>query len=170
MKRFCNVIARTIDASLVLGGAVVCISVFSNVISRYVLNFDLAWVNEAGEAIFVWLTFLGGARAVRSMGHLSVLEFVENLPQPLNRLLYGGMSLLICGILLLIIVFGASVSIENMSQSMSVTRLPMGIVYWAAPVGSALGLLFVVEQLLNRCDFRHAGTASRQETEAVLKP
>jgi TRAP-type transport system small permease protein len=170
VTRLCTIAAHAIDAVLILGGAVVCLFVFGNVIARYVLNFDLAWVNEVGEAVFVWLTFLGGARAVRSMGHLAVLEFVEGLPQPLNRLLYAGMSALVAAILVLLIVYGALISIENMSQTMSVTRLPMGLVYWAAPVGSALALLFVAEHLANRADFAMAGAASRQDAEAAAKP
>jgi TRAP-type transport system small permease protein len=170
MTRICDILQRLIDAVLVLGGGFVCLFVFVNVLSRYVLNIDLAWVNEVGETIFVWLTFLGAARAVRGHAHLAVLEFVEQMPRAASRALFAALSLAIIGILLIIIVFGASISIENMTQSMSVTRLPVGVMYWAAPAGAALALLFVAEHLVDGADFAIAGAANRPAPQSEPSP
>jgi TRAP-type transport system small permease protein len=166
MTRLCDITARLIDGVLIVGGGFVCLFVFVNVLARYLLNIDLAWVNEIGETIFVWLTFLGAARAVRSHAHLAVLEFVEHLPRVASVALFAALSSGTAGILLLLAVYGSSLAIENMSQTMSVTRLPVGLVYWAAPAGAVLALLFVLEHILARVDFAMAGAASRLDPQA----
>ncbi|WP_048710253.1 TRAP transporter small permease [Microvirga massiliensis] len=155
MKSLCDRVLQVIDLALIAGGSVVCAVVFVNVIARYVLNVDLAWVNEFGEAVFVWLSFFGGARAVRSHAHLAVIEFVEHIPAPLNRYLFVGLWALTGTMLVLLIWVGVQIAVLNMDQTMSVTGWPVGIVYWAMPVGSFLALLFVVEQILAGEDFSH---------------
>jgi TRAP-type C4-dicarboxylate transport system permease small subunit len=50
----------------------------ANVIARYVFNISLAWVNEMGEFVLLWLTFLGGARAIQLGAHLSITEVVDS--------------------------------------------------------------------------------------------
>jgi TRAP-type transport system small permease protein len=164
MTRLCDLTMRLIDGVLVLGGGFVCLFVFVNVLARYLLNIDLAWVNEVGETIFVWLTFLGAARAVRTHAHLAVLEFVEHLPRGVSVVLFGALSVATTGILGLLAFYGASVAMENMSQTMSVTRLPVGVIYWAAPAGALLSMLFVIEHVVLKTDFAMAGAANRIDT------
>jgi TRAP-type C4-dicarboxylate transport system permease small subunit len=140
--------------ALIGGGALVCAVVLANVAARYLLHFDLAWIDEFGETIFVWLTFFGGARAVRSHAHLAVIEFIERAPPRMGRFLFVVLWTLTAAILAGMVWFGANIAMANMHQSMSVTGWPVGLVYWAMPVGSALALLFVIEQILAGDDFR----------------
>lgn len=170
MKSFCDTVSRFIDAFLVVGGALVCSVVFANVAARYLLHFDLAWIDELGETLFVWLTFFGGARAVRLHAHLSVLEFVEHIPPRIGRVLFTALWLLTAAMLVGMIWFGIGIAAANMEQRMSVTGWPVGVVYLALPVGSLLALLFVVEQLLARQDFKHILASLHPEPQAGVHP
>lgn len=163
-------LTRAIDMIVVTGGAFVCVVVFMNVIARYVFDFGVAWVNEVGETAFVWLTFLAGATAVRRYGHLAVIEIVERLPRALNRTLFVALWLLTAAILLAMIWFGASLSQEQMRQTMSATGWPVGIVYWAMPIGSLLALAFVVEQIVAGHDFNTMAEAGRVEIDSEAAP
>ena len=163
-------LARTIDAIVIAGGSVVCVVVFMNVIARYVFDFGVAWVNEVGETIFVWLTFLAGATAVRRYGHLAVIEIAERLPRAINRALFVALWLLTAAILLGMIWFGASLAQEQMRQTMSATGWPVGIVYWAMPVGSLLALAFALEQILAGDDFTTMAEAGRVEIDSEAAP
>ena len=158
-------LTRAIDAIVISGGGVVCAVVLGNVIARYVFDFGVASVNEVGETIFVWLTFLAGATAVRRYGHLGVIEIVETLPRGLNRFVFVAMWVLTAAILVGLIWFGASLAQEQMQQTMSVTGWPVGIVYWAMPVGCALSLVFVIEQILAGDDFATMAQAGRSALE-----
>jgi TRAP-type C4-dicarboxylate transport system permease small subunit len=148
-----DALVRVIDLFLVVGGAVVCAVVLANVVARYLLDFDLAWVNEFGETVFVWLSFFGGARAVRTHAHLAVIEFVERIPAPYNRALFVVLWLLTAAMLILLVWIGVQIALANMDQHMSVTGWPVAAVYWAVPVGSLLALAFVVEQIVDGTDF-----------------
>jgi TRAP-type C4-dicarboxylate transport system permease small subunit len=154
LGRSLNALERAIDWTLIGGGGVVCTVVLINVIARYVLNVSLAWVNEFGETVFVWLTFLGSAKAVRRFGHLAVLEFVDALPPRLSRALFIVLWALTSIILATMIWYGVQISLSNMTQRMSVTGWPVGVLYWAMPVGAVLMLVFVVEQILSGKSFR----------------
>lgn len=161
---------RAIDATVISGGAFVCVVVFMNVIARYVFDFGVAWVNEVGETIFVWLTFLAGATAVRRYGHLAVIEIAERLPQALNRVLFIALWLLTAAILLGLIWYGASLSQEQMRQTMSATGWPVGLVYWAMPVGALLALVFLIEQIVAGHDFTTMAQAGRVEIDSETAP
>lgn len=153
MKAVLDRVLRLIDLVLIAGGSVVCTVVFVNVVARYLLNVDLAWVNEFGETLFVWLSFLGAARAVRSHAHLAVIEFVERIPAPFNRALFVGLWSLTAAMLIGLVWVGAHIALLNMEQTMSVTGWPVGVIYWAMPAGSFLALLFVIEQIVAGEDF-----------------
>jgi TRAP-type C4-dicarboxylate transport system permease small subunit len=149
-----DALERALDWTLIGGGGIVCAVVLINVIARYVLNVSLAWVNEFGETVFVWLTFLGSAKAVRRFGHLAVLELVDALPPRLSRALFVVLWALTAVILVTMIWYGAQISLSNMTQRMSVTGWPVGVLYWAMPVGGVLMLVFVIEQILSGKSFR----------------
>jgi TRAP-type C4-dicarboxylate transport system permease small subunit len=148
-----DTLVRVIDLVVIAGAAIVCGVVLANVVARYLLDFDLAWVNEFGETVFVWLSFFGGARAVRSHAHLAVIEFVERIPAPYSRVLFVVLWLLTAAILTLLVWVGTQIALANMDQHMSVTGWPVAAVYWAVPVGSLLALAFVVEQIVAGTDF-----------------
>jgi TRAP-type C4-dicarboxylate transport system permease small subunit len=154
VTRTLNALERGLDWALIVGGGVVCAVVLINVIARYILNLSLAWVNEFGETVFVWLTFLGSAKAVRRFAHLAVLEFVDALPPRLSRALFVLLWSVTAAVLVSMAWYGAQLAISNMSQRMSVTGWPVGWLYWAAPVGAVLMLVFVVEQVLSGKSFR----------------
>lgn len=153
VKSISNALLRFIDVVLIGGAIIVCAVVFINVIARYVFNFDLAWANEFGETVFLWLTFFGGARAVQSHAHLAVIEFVEHMPRKLSRTLFVVLWALTAVILVGMVWIGSTTAIANMSQTMSVTGWPVGIAYWSMPVGSLLALFFVIEQIVAGEDF-----------------
>ena len=153
LSGFNDALVRVIDLAIIAGAAVVCAVVLANVVARYLLDFDLAWVNEFGETVFVWLSFFGGARAVRSHAHLAVIEFVERIPAPYSRALFLVLWLLTAAMLLLLVWVGAQIALANMDQHMSVTGWPVAAVYWAVPVGSLLALAFVIEQIVDGTDF-----------------
>ncbi len=54
--------------------------VFLNAMSRYLINLDLAFALEIVTSLFPWVTFLGGAVAVKRKGHVafSLLMQIRN--------------------------------------------------------------------------------------------
>jgi TRAP-type C4-dicarboxylate transport system permease small subunit len=148
LDRGCGLIGRALDLFLVAGGGGLTAVVMANVVARYVFNLSLAWVNEMGEFVLLWLTFLGGARAIQLGAHLSITELVDAAGPRLRRALGWIAEAMAAAVLLAFLVWGTTLSLQMMGQTLSVTYIPMGLAYAAMPVGAALGLLFILRRLL----------------------
>ncbi len=148
LDRSCAWLGRALDWFLILGGGGLTAVVMINVIARYVFNISLAWVNEMGEFVLLWLTFLGGARAVQLGAHLSITEMVEAAGPRLRRVLGWIAEAAAAAVCAAFLVWGTALSQQMMGQTLSVTYIPMGLAYAAMPVGAALGLLFIARRLL----------------------
>ncbi|MDO9500548.1 TRAP transporter small permease [Falsiroseomonas sp.] len=148
LDRGCALLGRALDLFLAIGGGGLCLVVLVNVIARYVFNLSLAWVNEIGEFVFLWLTFLGGARALQLGAHLSITEMVDAAGPGLRRILGWVADAAAAGVLVTLLIYGWSLSAQMMQQTLSVTYIPMGLAYAAMPVGSVFGLIFIAQRLL----------------------
>jgi TRAP-type C4-dicarboxylate transport system permease small subunit len=58
---------------------------FVNVITRYVVQYSLAFTEELVVSFFVWLTLLGSAIAFREGTHLAFTFVVERAPRAVRR-------------------------------------------------------------------------------------
>jgi TRAP-type C4-dicarboxylate transport system permease small subunit len=146
LDALCAALGRALDWFLVLGGGGLIVVVMANVIARYVFNISLAWVNEMGEFVLLWLTFLGGARAIQLGAHLSITELVDAAGPGLRRLLGWVADAVAAAVLLGFLVWGTTLSAQMMGQTLSVTYIPMGLAYASMPAGSVLGLLFILRR------------------------
>jgi TRAP-type C4-dicarboxylate transport system permease small subunit len=148
LDRLCAGLGRALDWFLILGGGGLTAVVMINVIARYVFNISLAWVNEMGEFTLLWLTFLGGARAIQLGAHLSITELVDAVGPSARRVLGWVADITAAAVLLAFLVWGTALSQQMMGQTLSVTYIPMGLAYASMPAGAALGLLFIARRLL----------------------
>lgn len=77
---------RLEEGACVLLLAVMTAVTFVNVITRYLIQFSLAFTEELVVSLFVWLTLLGSAVAFREGGHLAFSYLVDRSPPPVRRL------------------------------------------------------------------------------------
>ncbi len=148
LDRCCTGAGRALDAFLVIGGGGLTLVVMINVIARYVFNLSLAWVNEIGEFVFLWLTFLGGARAIQLGAHLTITELVDAAGPRLRQALHWLADAVAAGVLMVLLLWGTTLAEHMMGQTLSVTYIPMGLAYAAMPVSAVLGLLFIARRVL----------------------
>jgi C4-dicarboxylate transporter DctQ subunit len=59
--------------------------VFLNALSRYLINFNMAFAMEIVTSLFPWLTFLGGAVVVRKKGHIGFSLLTDQFPEKIRR-------------------------------------------------------------------------------------
>src|ERR1700759_3896788 len=60
--------------------AVAAIILFAGVISRYVFQKPLTWTDEVAIALFLWLSMLGAAVALRRGSHMRLTLAIDRLP------------------------------------------------------------------------------------------
>jgi TRAP-type C4-dicarboxylate transport system permease small subunit len=64
---------------------VISISVFAQVIARYLLEIALHWTEEVAAIAMVWAVYTGASLCVRERYHIRIMVFVQNLPLKFSK-------------------------------------------------------------------------------------
>ncbi len=64
---------------------IIAISVFSQVVARYVFEIALHWTEEVAAISMVWAVYTGAALCVRERYHIRILIGVQSMPLRLGR-------------------------------------------------------------------------------------
>ena len=136
--------ARLYDGLGLLGGlilALMTLAVFLQVVLRYAFSTGIEGLDEVPRYLFVWLVMMGAAAAMHRGEH-TALDYFRNRLSPRGQaaaaLLTHGAGML----LFLSLIKTSFVLVPNSQlQTSAGLGLPLGYVYAAVPVGSALILL-----------------------------
>lgn len=150
MKKTLDLIQKLINIFLSVAIFAMTLIIFLQVISRYIFNSPLVWSEELSRYLFVWISFLAIADAVRTKSHiaLSILtdRMNEDRKQIISRLNYS----LIC-IIGIIITYGGIVLMNlGVRQSSATLGVPMFLVYLVIPVSGVLISIFSVEKIFTK--------------------
>lgn len=80
MTRIFDGYCKLLDMLIALALAIMVVLVFGNVVLRYAFNSGITVSEEVSRWLFVWVTFLGAAVAVKERGHLGTDFLVARLP------------------------------------------------------------------------------------------
>ncbi|MEN8230859.1 MAG: TRAP transporter small permease [Bacteroidota bacterium] len=128
-------------------GVIVCV-MLAQVVFRYIFNNSLAWSEELIRFLFVWLTFLGGALAVKNKSHIAVEFFIELLPVKYLKYTRILNQVLITAFFMAMVVIGSFWVYHSRGMQSSALGLPVNIMlYGALPVTSLLGVWHSVNRL-----------------------
>lgn len=136
--------SRAYDALGLLGGAVLAVmtlAVFAQVVLRYVGRFAVDGLDEVPRYLFVWLVMIGAAAAMHRGQHTALDYFRHRMP-PRGRALAAALTHASGMLLFLSMIRTSFVLVPNSNlQTSAGLGLPLGYVYAAVPVGSALILV-----------------------------
>jgi TRAP-type C4-dicarboxylate transport system permease small subunit len=127
--------------------------VFANVVSRYVYNHSIIWVEELTQYQMIWITYLGAGLALRQGRHVAVELIEDLLPAGLRRGLRVFIGLAILGFLLAAAWFGFQIVAFTWNQETPVMNIRTGIPYLGVPIGAlvcALHLVLVFRDFVER--------------------
>ena len=134
-------------AIALLFGVIVCV-MFAQVVFRYIFNNSLSWSEELIRYLFVWLTFLGGALAIKTRTHIAVDFFIELLPVKYMKYIRILNQVLITVFFASIVVTGLFWVYHSRGLQSGALGLPVNIVlYGALPLTSMLGVWYSVQGL-----------------------
>jgi TRAP-type C4-dicarboxylate transport system permease small subunit len=119
--------------------------IFAQVVARYALSNSLSWSEETGRYIFVWMTFIGSAIAVRNKLHVALDMFVVRLPRSLQKLclMISYVSMMIfTGV---VIYGGYKFVLKGSNQISAALQLPMHYVYLVLPIGGGVIFFYLLK-------------------------
>jgi TRAP-type C4-dicarboxylate transport system permease small subunit len=124
--------------------ATMAVLVFANVVSRYLLNYSIIWVEELTRYMMVWVGFLGAGLVLRLGAHIAVEAFQDLLPPRAARALRAGIVVLLGATFAAMTWLGVRYAAFAWDQETPVLNWSTGAVYLAIPIGSALLLAHLV--------------------------
>jgi TRAP-type C4-dicarboxylate transport system permease small subunit len=135
--------ARVYDGLGHLGGVILAcmtLAVFLQVVMRF-MGRALDGLDEVPRYLFVWLVMIGAAAAMHRGEH-TMLEYFRDRLRPRTRALIGVITHGAGMLLFASLIRSSLVLVPNAQlQTSAGLNLPLGYVYAAVPVGSALILL-----------------------------
>ncbi len=119
---------------------------FVTVVTRYVFDLPLSYIDQLVPNLFVWVTFLGASAAVKRHAHLGLSLLYDMAPVGARAVL-DAVILLGCGAFFLgTAVYGAKIVFMQMeNRLMTSLGYPSWFVGLAVPVGSVLFVVRAVE-------------------------
>jgi len=118
--------------------------VFANVVSRYLLNFSIIWVEELTRYMMVWVGFLGAGLVLRLGAHIAVEAFQDLLPRRAAQVLRAGIVALLAATFAAMTWLGVRYAAFAWEQETPALNWSTGAIYLAIPIGSALMLAHLV--------------------------
>lgn len=135
-----------VDISVATLGAALALLMTLNVAGRALLNSDISANVELGEFLLVWATFLGGASAARRGAHMRIVEGLLMMPRKMRRVAELAVRAAVLAVLGALVWHGYMIAMISMEQTTTVLYWPVGLLYAAMPVGSALAFVFVAHE------------------------
>lgn len=121
--------------------SIMTLSVFLEVLARYVLHMSLSWPEEVARFSFIWCSLLGASIALERKKLHDIDIVFGRLPNAMRGLLAFGVDLLVIAILVVLLVYGAKLTAVVHLQVSPAMEIRMSYVYSAVPFASGLMLI-----------------------------
>lgn len=150
MNKFLDYIEKSLKIIVSFLIFMMTIIIFLQVISRYVFNRSLTWSEEAGRYLFIWISFLASALAVRSNKHISLDLLVNKISEDKKNGLDVLKDITISIIGAIICYGGIQLMSIGAHQKSSSLGIPMSIVYLVIPISGILMILFSINKITKK--------------------
>jgi len=145
MEKIVNTVYKSLEnifrAIVVVLLTFMVVIVFANVVSRYYLQFSLAWSEEVARFMLVWLVFLGSFLAYIHDEHLGLDILVKKFPPLLRKITAVGANLLVIFALYAVMEGGYLMMIANFDWLSPAAEIPQGYIYVVVPLSCGLMIL-----------------------------
>ncbi|WP_269900868.1 TRAP transporter small permease [Paenalcaligenes faecalis] len=118
--------------------------VFIQVITRFVFNDPATWTEVTARAVVIWMVFLAAGAAFRTGAMLALDLLHALLPQSMQRVLMGLISLLTLLFLCVLVWYGYLMTVRVHAQTVALLGIPTSWLYAAIPVGAGLAIPGVI--------------------------
>jgi TRAP-type C4-dicarboxylate transport system permease small subunit len=132
-------VARVETIAVVLLVTLLTAVTFAQVITRYVLDNPLIWSEEAARYLFVWVSMIGAALAIRQGGHFGLDLLIRPMPR-LKPVLAPVVTAVV--VVFLVILLKTGIDETRLAAMQYAMTFPMRMewAYLALPIGAGLML------------------------------
>lgn len=122
---------------------------FAQVVTRYLLGDPLIWSEEAARYLFVWVSMIGAALALREGGHFGLDLLIRPMPQ--LKPVLGPLVILVM-VMFLVILLKTGIDETRLASMQFAMTFPMRMqwAYLALPVGAGLMLFHIAVHVIRK--------------------
>lgn len=136
----------TVESVTAVLFAVIILTMFFQVLFRYILNQSLYWSEEIVRYLFVWLVFIGGALVTKDNGHIGIDYLLTLMPEKLRNAVKLGGNIIIVIVSLILVVFGIILIFRLKGSHSPALGLPINLFLHAAiPVASVFSAWYGIK-------------------------
>ena len=125
---------------------VMVVTIFVQVLARYVFLASTPWSEEVAVYCFIWVVFLGTGLGVRDHAHLVADLLPENLGPFWEKALMAFSLGMVTVIALVFLWYGLDYAILGLTRLSVSMGFPMFYIYISLPTTGAVMLLFLIER------------------------
>ena len=122
--------------------------IFAQVVARYAFHNSITWSEELGRFIFVYMSFIGMAVAIRQRKHVALDLLLRKVNPRFRQIISVINNLLLIVLAIAIFWSGYKMVGMTMRQITPAMKLSMGHVYIVIPVSGLLMLYYVGLQMI----------------------
>jgi C4-dicarboxylate transporter DctQ subunit len=128
--------------------AIMTFFVFSQVVTRYLFSYSVAWVEEFTRYLMIWMAFLGAAPLFKDDGHIRVDLVYNRFPQGVRSCLSLLFGLFQIAFLIMLFKLGLEYS-ESVSIVISPTlRISMRWPAMVISISSVVMIFFILSHMV----------------------
>lgn len=140
-------IARIEAAAIVVLMSLLTAVTFAQVVTRYALGDPLIWSEEVARYLFVWVSMIGAALAMREGGHFGLDLLIR--PMPRLKVVLGPVVTLVMIVFLVILLKTGIDETRLAAMQFAMTfQMRMNWAYLALPVGAGLMLFHIAVHVI----------------------
>jgi TRAP-type C4-dicarboxylate transport system permease small subunit len=156
--------------NLVIGlFGILCLVVFGEVVSRYLLNQPHVGSEELIIYLFTWISFLGAALALRSDRHVAISYFISLLPERAQRVIALAGDVVVLAFLCLLAVLGIRFARMNHTVSSITLQIPLSYVAASLVAMALLMIAAILGRLLREVRLLRGGSGLASEPGSFTK-
>ena len=141
---------------------IMLISVFVQIVSRYILLSPLSWTEELSRFSYVWLTFIGVGFGIKHIDHITMTLFIDKLPVHLQHILRLIVNVLIVAMLIYILPSNTLFAMR-VTRVSSALEIPMPFVYMGVIIGLTIaGIRLIADSLICIRDYKLNNKAKKE--------
>jgi TRAP-type C4-dicarboxylate transport system permease small subunit len=143
------------EALLLLSTTVMVAAVSLQVFMRFAMGSSLGWSEELARYSFIMLIFVGISYAVKKQRHIKV-DVLLLVFKDKGKVVLGIIANLVFLLFALFALFyGSKIAIQLLSwgQVSPALEIPMGFVYFTAPIGMGLTGVRLIQQLIEQVQY-----------------
>ena len=144
--------------------------IFFEVIRRYVFHFSSQWGEETARYAFVYMSFIGGAEAIKSRSHLKIdmLQRKMNQTQLFYSYLFTDLAFVFLSVLIIrfsIKVISYQIQFETVMQGL---EWNMAFAHAAVPIGWSLIVIRLIQRISQTIQKYRKGEPVDQHSAGML--